>query len=87
MWSEYVRSFRVWTAAEIRVNAKENLENWLPYKTLSEAQTLVPLNAQSDNLNWDAKLLGDRADFRKEPITQLDLKVTGSWEIQFENFK
>ena len=87
MWSEYVRSFKSWTAEEITVNGKEPLQKWLPYETLSDAQTLVPANAQSDNLNWDAKLLGDRADFRKEPISKLDLKITGTWEIPFENFK
>ena len=87
MWSEYVRSFKVWTAEEITVNGKEPLQNWLPYETLSDAQTLVPANAQSNNLNWDAKLLADRVDFRKEPISKLDLKITGTWEVPFENFK
>jgi hypothetical protein len=87
MRSEYVHSFKAWTAEEITVNGKEPLQNWLPYETLSDAQTLVPANAESDNLTWDAKLLGNRADFRKEPITKLDLKITGNWEIPFENFK
>jgi hypothetical protein len=87
MWSEYVRSFRVWTASEIKVNGKEKLETWLPYNTSSQAQTFVPLNAESDNLNSDTGLSGERTDFRKEPITQLDLKVTGTWEVQFEKFK
>ena len=87
MWSDYVRSFKSWTAEEITVNGKEPLQNWLPYETLSDAQTFVPANAQSDNLNWDVKLLSDRADFRKESISKLDLKITGTWEIPFENFK
>lgn len=88
MRSEYVRSFRVWTATEIKVNGKEALETWLPYKTLSDAQTVVPKNAQSDNLNFDTTtLLGDRTDFRKEPIKQLDIKVLGTWDIPFENFQ
>jgi hypothetical protein len=87
IWSDYVRSFKVWIAEEITVNGKEPLQNWLPYETLSDVQTFVPAKAESDNLNWDAKLLGNRADFRKEPMSELDLKITGTWEIPLENFK
>ena len=88
MLSQYVRSFKVWTATEIKVNGKESLEDWLPYTTLSDAQTMVPRDAESDNLNFDTvTLLRDRTDFRKEPITQLDVRVVGAWEISLGNFK
>jgi hypothetical protein len=87
MWSEYVRSFKVWTAEEITVNGKEPLEKWLPYETLSDAQTFVPAEAQFDNLDWDSKKRGERDDYPKEPISKLDLKITGSWEVPIENFE
>jgi len=87
MSSKYVQSFRVWTAEEIKVNGNEPLEKWLPYETLSDLQTLVPANASSDNLNFDSKLFRTRTDFRKDAILKLDLKITGTWEIPFKNFK
>ncbi len=87
MWSDYVRSFKVWTADEIKVNGKEALEKWLPYQTLSDARTFVPAKTQADNLNWDTKTSANRTDFRKEPASELDLKITGAWEIPLENFK
>lgn len=86
MAASYARSFKVWTAEEIKVNGTELLEKWLPYETLSEAQTVVPESAQADNLNFDAKLMGTRTDFRKEPITQLELKITGSWDVSFRDW-
>ncbi|HEV7405410.1 MAG TPA: hypothetical protein VGO11_20875 [Chthoniobacteraceae bacterium] len=86
MWSTYARSFKVWTADEIKVNGAEPLEKWLPYETLSDPQTVVPESAQADNLNFDAKVMGTRTDFRKEPITQLELKITGSWDVAFKDW-
>ena len=86
MAGTYVRSFKAWTADEIKVNGAELLEKWLPYETLSDPQTVVPESAQPDNLNFDAKLMGTRTDFRKEPITQLELKITGSWDVAFKDW-
>lgn len=86
MAASYARSFKVWTASEIKVNGAELLEKWLPYETLSEAQTVVPAGAQADNLNFDSKVMGTRTDFRKEPITQLELKLTGSWDVPFKDW-
>jgi hypothetical protein len=86
MGASYVRSFKVWTAEEIKVNGADPLEKWLPYETLAEAQTVVPAGAQPDNLNFDPKVMGTRTDFRKEPITQLELKLTGSWDVAFKDW-
>lgn len=86
MAATYMRSFKVWTAEEVKVNATEPLEKWLPYETLSEAQTVVPTGTQSDNLNFDAKVMGTRTDFRKEPITQIELKIIGSWDVPFKDW-
>jgi hypothetical protein len=86
MAASYVRFFKVWTADEVKVNGTEPLEKWLPYETLSEAQTVVPGSAQADNLNFDAKVMGTRTDFRKEPITQLELKIAGSWDVPFKDW-
>jgi hypothetical protein len=87
MAGSYVRSFKVWTADEVKVNGAEPLEKWLPFDTLSDPQTLVPASAQSDNLNFDPKLMGTRTDFRKEPITQLELKIAGSWDVPFREWE
>ena len=48
--------------------------------------TVVPGGAQPDNLNFDATLMGTRADFRKEPITELELKIAGSWDVAFKDW-
>jgi hypothetical protein len=87
MTGSYVRSFKVWTADEVKVNGTEPLEKWLPYETLSEAQTVVPASAQADNLNFDSKVMGTRTDFRKEPITQVELKITGTWDVPFRDYE
>ncbi len=34
MAASYTRSFKVWTADEIKVNGSDPLEKWLPYETL-----------------------------------------------------
>jgi hypothetical protein len=86
MAASYVRSFKVCTADEIKVNGTEPLEKWLPYETLSDPQTVVPGSAQPDNLNFDAAVMGTRTDFRKEPIKQLDLRITGSWDVAFKDW-
>ena len=79
-WSD-IRRVEVWEVAELRVNGHTPLEDWLPYKTLSDTRVLIPFWAKTDGLDWDAARSQPRTDYPKEPVHFVTARVLKKWDL------
>jgi len=76
--------FSVFTAEGLLVNGKVPLDDWLPYRIVSDAKVRVTPGAQlPERLDWDEKRNAKRTDYRRESVDfvkaegaeRLDVKI------------
>jgi RNA polymerase sigma factor (sigma-70 family) len=82
-WSD-VRRVEVWEASELRVNGRTPLEDWLPYKTLSNARTVIPFWTnwrRGGSLDWDGARSRPRTDYPKEQVDFIAARVLKKWDL------
>jgi uncharacterized protein (TIGR03067 family) len=79
-WSD-IRRVEVWEVSELRVNGRTPLEDWLPYKTLSDGRTLIPFWARAGGLDWDRARSRPRTDYPKEKVDFVSARVLKKWDL------
>lgn len=82
-WSD-IREFEVWEVRSISVNGTTPLETWLPYKTMSDGDVVVPEGAESQNLNWDPARSRPRDDLPSDPVEFISTDVVKKWIVPIE---
>jgi RNA polymerase sigma factor (sigma-70 family) len=81
---EDIEHFEVWEVSSLQVNGRTALDKWLPYRTRSEGDIVIPANADLDNLDWDRKTSRSRTDYPNEPIEFVRAEVIKKWLIPID---
>jgi uncharacterized protein (TIGR03067 family) len=79
-WSD-IRRVEVWEVADLRVNGRTPLEDWLPFKTLGTSHTLIPFWTKANGLDWDPARSQPRTDYPKERVDFVTARVLKKWEV------
>jgi hypothetical protein len=81
-WSE-ASDFEVWEANKILVNGRTPLEEWLPYKTMSDQDTVSLTDrhtANTKSLDWDSGSK-DYVKYPNEKVEFVTMEVIDKWKL------
>jgi hypothetical protein len=71
----------VWEVSELRVNGTTPLDQWLPYKTLSDKRVLLNAKAVSEWLDNPKLATVKRGEYPKEKVERVTANVLHRWKI------
>lgn len=76
---EDIKHFEVWEVSSLLVNGRTALDKWLPYRTQSGGDVVIPAKTDWDNLDFDRQTSRSRTDYPDERIEFVKAEVIRKW--------